>query len=134
MPLMPAAFGTKIIAAQNSMSSKMLAFDALTQAYSLASQDPYKTELGNKGFTVADANLLRDLAVALDEKKIPQVNAGNVMRVSTSDRIVLHNKMFETMRTLKTCTRLVFRDDYALGRFLIYMHRITEKLKLRTKI
>jgi hypothetical protein len=89
-------------------------FDVLVQAHSLASQDPYKTDLGNKGFTPADENLLRDLADLLDEKKIPQLNAGKEKRILTADRILLYNKVFETMKTLKLCARLVFRNDYAL--------------------
>jgi hypothetical protein len=91
-------------------------FDVLTQAYSLASQDPYKTELANKGFTPADENLLRDLAELLDEKKIPQLNAMKEKRILTADRVVLHNKVYATMKTLKLCARLVYRDDYALRR------------------
>jgi hypothetical protein len=102
-------FGQKEWRAARNNRKKM--FDALTQAYSLASQDPYKTELGNKGFTLADANSLRDLAALLDEKKIPQVNAANEKRILTADRIALHNKVFETMRTLRNCAQLVFRDD-----------------------
>jgi hypothetical protein len=89
-------------------------FDVLVQAHSLASVDPYKTELGNKGFTPADENLLRDLADLLDEKKIPQLNAAKEKSILTADRILLYNKVFATMRTLKLCARLVFREDYAL--------------------
>lgn len=93
----------------------------LQHAWSVADKDPYKTALLNRGYTQAqtDALLVTRGVLKTTNALLQLAKANNVLATSRSIR--LHNIVFNRMRTLIICARIIYQSNAArLGQFNIY--------------
>ena len=83
----------------------------LKHAHACASDNPYKNDLLNRGYTQAEIDNLQTVAATLSNQH-SQHDTGQTNRpVSTTERIALLNTAFEHLTTINKCARVVFLDN-----------------------
>ena len=95
--------------------------NALEHAHSLCSTAPYSTDLNAKGFTTAQIANLQTLANAMRISNILQEDAKSLRPVTTQNRIMQYNAVWEQMRTINICSKLAFAENPAkLSQYMLY--------------
>lgn len=95
--------------------------NALEQAHAQAIAAPYATDLDLKGFTATDAANLATIATAIRTRNNLQENAKNNRPVSTQDRVIQYNSVWDIMKEVNLASQVVFADNPAkLESYLLY--------------
>ncbi len=94
---------------------------ALQHAREFANQNPYKADLIAKGYTQANIDSLETIRASIVLKNGLQEKAKSGRPVTTQDRILVYNVVWERMTTVATCALLVYRDNAAkLEQYRLY--------------
>jgi hypothetical protein len=95
--------------------------NALEHANSLATAAPYNAALIAKGYTALEIANLLTIANNIKAKNTLQEDAKSRRPVSTQDRIVLYNSVWQQMQTINLCSKVVFATNPAkLEQYLLY--------------
>ncbi len=87
--------------------------NALEAAHLQATTAPYEAELDAKGYTDTEATQLETIATNLRNLNNLQENAKNNRPVTTQDRIVQYNSVWEIMQEINITSKVVFVDNPA---------------------
>lgn len=121
-------FGKDTLQAARSNRKKM--FDLLKLAHSLANEEPYKTNLLNKGYTQPKIDALLTSAESLSDKKTIQGNQSGKRATTTAERIKNLNKVWERDRTIKAAAQVVHPDNFAKQKiYQLYPSKTKKKEK-----
>jgi hypothetical protein len=112
-------FGQNQWAEAYSDQEKMM--NALEHAHALVIAAPYAADLTTKGFVAADAANLLSIANEIRTKNQLQENAKASRPVTTQDRIVQYNSVWDQIKEVNLASRVVFADNAAkLDSYLLY--------------
>ena len=87
--------------------------DLLEHANSFADKNPYKADLLAKGYTQLEIDGLLTISNNINTKNRLHESAKVNRPVTTQDRVIVYNTVFERIRTVSTCAQVVFAGNAA---------------------
>ena len=113
------AFGQNTWAAAKVDQEKMM--NALEAANAKANEDGYHDALIAKGYTDAEIENLNTIAAAIRSLNLLQESAIMERPVTTQDRVVLYNSVWDQMKILNITSKVVFAGNPAkLEQYMLY--------------
>jgi hypothetical protein len=113
------AFGQNTWAAAKSDQEKMM--NALEAANRKASEEDYHDALLAKGYSDAEIDNLLTIANALRNLNLLQESAITERPVTTQDRVILYNSVWDEMKILNIASKVVFAGNPAkLEQYMLY--------------
>lgn len=104
-------FGQDRMDKARSDQEKMM--NLLDHANSFADKAPYKADLIAKGYTQVEIDALTTVADNIRDKNRIQENAIGSRPVTTQDRTIVYNTVFNRMLLINTCAQIVFAGNPA---------------------
>ncbi len=110
--------------------------NALQYANDQAALAPFATELAAKGFSVSDNENLLTIAANINSRNRLQEGAINQRPVTTQERIVQYNSMWEMVKDVSLAAKMLYRNDAAKYRqYLLYPNNTdTTTLKVTVNV
>ena len=113
------AFGQNTWAAAKTDQEKMM--NALEAAHQKASETEYHTALLDKGYTDPEIDNLLAIAGSIRNLNLLQESAITQRPVTTQDRVILYNSVWDQMRILNIASKVVFTGNPAkLEQYMLY--------------
>lgn len=117
-------FGQSTWIAAKRNQDKMRA--ALEVANNRAKEEPYHSDMLAKGYTDAQIDHLLIIAAEILALNLEQKGGKSDRPVTTQERIGFYNRVWESMRLLTLCSKVVFKKNPAkLRQYMLYASRVS---------